>query len=734
MDSDEFVVFNQPGATSSVLNRVIGSQQSNILGQITANGRVFLVNPQGVYFAPGAKVDVGALTATVLDITNADFMSGNYVSRRSPSAPDGAGIENAGDIKVGDGGYVVLAGDYANNTGVISARLGNVVLAAGSQMTLDLSDDGLVSFAIDEATVSSLAGVNNSGQIVADGGQVIMTAKVANDLVATAVNNDGLLQAHRIVEDGGEIYLSASGGDVVNAGTIDVAGEAGQSGGEVGITGEQDIILTAGSEINANGDGTGNGGVINVIADGTLAFRPDAEITAVAGDSGERGGAVELSGYDGVSLTGELAIGAGGEWMIDPAVATLSSSGYGESLSVGFIQTQLNGGASVGISASSSITKTSSVSAINATGSGGLRFFISDQSGDGDINLAGLEININGDFSATAGVLVGNVNLGKVTSANNVRIFAGSTGGDITLNTGGIAAASSDLTLQASGGNITIGTPALPGNLTLSDASFTDIDIDAGSDVTVFGDISASASGSYGGGAFIDVDAQNLTARDVLAYAGNNVADIEVDVVNDIAVNNVEAEIGTSGSSSGGDARVDLFAGGKITTNGIEAIAGSTSGTAFIRLRADDTVTVNGTVSVSGSSAFFNALASNVNLNGAMNLTATSSAQVFASANNNINVLGNVTINEAGGGSARASYVYGNNGVFCKHTVTAGPGGFAFAGFGSSSAVLANTATFNGVVDVSAAAGGSIGVGVRNSIRTVGAGLLDATSVLLKGE
>ena len=259
VNSDEYVLFNQPGATASVLNRVIGSQQSNILGQISANGRVFLVNPQGVYFAPGAKVDVGALTATVLDITNQDFMSGNYVFKRSPSAVDGATVDNAGDIKVGDGGFVVLAGDYANNTGIISARLGTVVLAAGSRMTLDLSDEGLVSFAVDEATVSSLAGVNNAGEIVADGGQVIMTAKVANDLVATAVNNDGLLQAHRIVEDGGEIFLSASGADIVNAGTIDVAGASDQSGGTVELTGDQDIILTAGSEINANGDGLGNG-------------------------------------------------------------------------------------------------------------------------------------------------------------------------------------------------------------------------------------------------------------------------------------------------------------------------------------------------------------------------------------------------------------------------------------------------------------------------------------------
>lgn len=60
----EGVQFLQPGASSTILNRVVQSNPSQIAGRLTANGRVFLVNPSGVLFTRGASVDVGALVAS----------------------------------------------------------------------------------------------------------------------------------------------------------------------------------------------------------------------------------------------------------------------------------------------------------------------------------------------------------------------------------------------------------------------------------------------------------------------------------------------------------------------------------------------------------------------------------------------------------------------------------------------------------------------------------------------
>lgn len=59
--SGEKVQFIQPGASSIALNRVLGNNASAIYGQLSANGKVFLLNPNGVLFAQGAQVNVGEI-------------------------------------------------------------------------------------------------------------------------------------------------------------------------------------------------------------------------------------------------------------------------------------------------------------------------------------------------------------------------------------------------------------------------------------------------------------------------------------------------------------------------------------------------------------------------------------------------------------------------------------------------------------------------------------------------
>src|SRR6059058_1160747 len=122
----ESVQFQQPGSTSVALNRVLGPDASAIFGNLSANGKIFLVNPGGVLFAPGASVNVGGLVASTLNITDSDFMGGRY----SFNGTSRGAVVNQGTITA-DGGYVALLGTEVSNHGVISARLGSVALAAG---------------------------------------------------------------------------------------------------------------------------------------------------------------------------------------------------------------------------------------------------------------------------------------------------------------------------------------------------------------------------------------------------------------------------------------------------------------------------------------------------------------------------------------------------------------------------------------------------------------------------
>jgi filamentous hemagglutinin family protein len=82
---NELVKFNQPSSSSVILNRVTGVDPSSILGQLVANGRVFVVNPNGILFGPKATVDVAGLLATTLNTKDTDFMAGKFTFAQDPA-------------------------------------------------------------------------------------------------------------------------------------------------------------------------------------------------------------------------------------------------------------------------------------------------------------------------------------------------------------------------------------------------------------------------------------------------------------------------------------------------------------------------------------------------------------------------------------------------------------------------------------------------------------------------
>jgi len=290
--SGEAVHINQPNSQSMLLNRVVGSNPSEIFGQLTANGQVILVNPNGVFFRPGSSVDVGGLTASTLNIANEDFLKGQLRFAGDSKNP----VVNAGSITA-QNGYVNLLAKEVVNEGIIAAQTGSVNLAAGSGMSLDYNGDGKMTVAVTDGAYQSA--VANKKLIQADGGLVVMTASGKDALMDSAVNNSGMIQANTL----------------------------GEAKGQISLTG--DNIATTGA-ISADGGSNGHGGTIKIIANHKTAV--DGQLSAKGGQLSGDGGFIETSG-DIVSIGDHSSIqanspqGKAGQWLIDPVDITISDDG-----------------------------------------------------------------------------------------------------------------------------------------------------------------------------------------------------------------------------------------------------------------------------------------------------------------------------------------------------------------------------------------------------------------------
>ena len=298
---DEAVKFAQPGRDAVALNRITGGQKSVIDGALSANGNLLLVNPNGVVFGKTATVDVGSLVASTAQL-NDPFMKSFAGSTAKLNLTIGEGntstILNEGTITA-QGGLVALHAAQVENTGTISNPGGTVALAAAKQLTLSPDSDGKLNYAVDGELAQAKA--LNSGRIQADGGYVVMTAKSAQDLLGTVVNNTGTIEAKTLRKDEkGQILLDGGkSGQVEVNGTLDASGmEDGQSAGSIKVIGQKTIVH----------DDT------NLIAKGDV-----------------DGGKIETSGDvlnlgDGLTIDASGVKGKHGEWLLDPLEVVISAS------------------------------------------------------------------------------------------------------------------------------------------------------------------------------------------------------------------------------------------------------------------------------------------------------------------------------------------------------------------------------------------------------------------------
>ena len=242
----ETVNFLQPGASSIAVNRILGNTASDIYGHLNANGQVWLINPNGILFGKGSQVNVGGLVASTLDVSDDALQA----SGRSFSGPGKGSVVNQGTITAAEGGYVALVGNQVSNQGTISARLGTVALAGGSAVTLTFSGNQLLHVQVDQSTLDNLA--ENKQLIVADGGQVLMSAGAKDAVMASLVNNTGVIQARTVENHEGTITLlgGMEAGTVAVGGKLDASAPDGGNGGSI-ETSAAHFQLAADAQISA---------------------------------------------------------------------------------------------------------------------------------------------------------------------------------------------------------------------------------------------------------------------------------------------------------------------------------------------------------------------------------------------------------------------------------------------------------------------------------------------------
>ncbi|MBB5886707.1 filamentous hemagglutinin N-terminal domain-containing protein [Xanthomonas sp. LMG 8992] len=223
------VNFLQPNAQSIAVNRIADPNGSMILGHLNANGQVFLINPNGVLFGQGAQVNAGGLVASTLDVSDSQLGHGTL---QFTGASVGSVI-NLGTITAAPGGYVALLGHAVSNQGAIHAPAGSVALAGGSAITLSFDGNHLLDMQIDASALNALS--ENKQLIVADGGQVLMSAGAKDALLASVVNNSGTIQARTVENRAGRIVLlgGMEAGTTQVDGTLDASAPTGGDGGFV---------------------------------------------------------------------------------------------------------------------------------------------------------------------------------------------------------------------------------------------------------------------------------------------------------------------------------------------------------------------------------------------------------------------------------------------------------------------------------------------------------------------
>jgi filamentous hemagglutinin family protein len=463
------VTFHQPNAAAATLNRVTGSTPSSIAGRLSANGQLYLINPNGIAITKTGTVNVGGgFVGSTLGIDDSDFLSGKRAFKGNGHS---AAVSNAGKINAGKGGFVGLLGGTVSNSGLIRVPLGKVGLGSGESITLDVHGDGFMQVAVPTASKAANGKelVDVSGRIGAAGGSIDLEAATVKQAVHDAVNVSGTLSARSLSGHSGSIVLGGGpGGNVSVSGRLDVSAGRSAAGAASGrsMSAARNLAGAGKAAVAARKvPAPANGGTI-AITGANVGIADKASLKATSARA--KGGAISVTGNavtigsaaldaSGATGGGSVLIGGGPQGSGPLAHAKTLSIASGATLAAN-ATVNGNGGQIVAWS-DDSTTVASSLSAqgAGAAGNGG-----AIETSGHKLDVTGISVNASAPHGAAGVWLLDPYNLTVSATATTATqapngTWTSNAAGSVVLNTDINTAlnAGTTVVLQSSG---TLGT------------------------------------------------------------------------------------------------------------------------------------------------------------------------------------------------------------------------------------------------------------------------------------
>jgi filamentous hemagglutinin family protein len=483
ISATESVNFLQPNSMSIVINEVLNSDPTQLAGQLSANGQLFLLAPGGLVIHDGATIEATSFFASTLGIESVSAQQIQLLAGNSQSS-----LTNNGTISVEGGGYLELLSNTIINNGTIENKAGDVALTIANNALVRFSDD-FFALEVEQAALNGL--IDNTGTISAVAGNVALKTLVRDQINELVINNQGDISATSVWQEGGDIYLGSNQGDIENHGLIESISTVNTSSqshiqinsdrianfgtiknnavgngnaGSIELNAESMVVLLDESVIQANADQQGDGGNVKVFSPDSAIFRQGARIEAEAGFNLGNGGFVDVSGWQYIEINGRVSTlalnGENGEFLIDPYNVTISAGATSNDAFTTNTYTPSGSGATINVTELQNNLKNGNVTVVTSGGGA--------ESGDISVSV-GIDLDgTNGNTLSLIAdgsiVLNGSIVDGTLGTADATNITLQALGGTITPGVNTVKSGGGSIELKTSG-NVTVGTG---GNLDLT--------------------------------------------------------------------------------------------------------------------------------------------------------------------------------------------------------------------------------------------------------------------------